>query len=156
MASRIVCLDALYNHGRISPAAIASGCRGRRVNLARRKMPIPREGSRTILKATELCCFSSKRIAALDILWAWNASSTATRQLSQYFYWGEPLLRRRLGGASGFTANGAGDISDTVALPSGSMITYKSDRDDQPDSQRDNLRHGDYNRSEWSHRSHSR
>src|SRR6266567_3602575 len=30
------------------------------------------------------------------------------------------------GGASGFTANGSGNISDTLAMPSGSNITYKA------------------------------
>ena len=32
----------------------------------------------------------------------------------------------QLGGASGFSANGAGNINDTVAMPSGSKITYKA------------------------------
>jgi len=32
----------------------------------------------------------------------------------------------QLGGASGFSASGAGNINDTVAMPSGSKITYKA------------------------------
>src|SRR5205823_10153443 len=32
----------------------------------------------------------------------------------------------QLGGASGFSASGAGNISDTVVMPSGSKITYKA------------------------------
>src|SRR5439155_2713711 len=37
---------------------------------------------------------------------------------------GATFTATQTGGASGFTANGSGNINDTVTMPSGSVITY--------------------------------
>ena len=55
-----------------------------------------------------------------------NVSGAAVSDNFPNDFTGVTFTGTQSGGASGFTASGAGNISDTVALPANSHITYKA------------------------------
>src|SRR5262249_17525210 len=55
-----------------------------------------------------------------------NMSSASVTDTFAAIFQGVTYTATQVGGASGFTASGAGNISDTVMLPPGSKITYKA------------------------------
>jgi len=55
-----------------------------------------------------------------------NVTGATIQTLSRTTFTGVTYTATQLGGASGFSASGTGNINDTVTTPTGSKITYKA------------------------------